>query len=92
MTQRQQTGVWFIVTGILLLSLWVFAYAIINSLFSSGLILLDESKFTDESIYLIGASGVVSLQLASLTGVPFLITGLAQLITGKQTSKKSNKK
>lgn len=92
MTERQKTGVWFVITGVLLLSLWCFAYAIVNSSINSGLTILDSSNFTDEQGYVIGAAGVASLQFASLTGVPLIVTGLAQIITGTQKAKKKSSK
>lgn len=92
MTDRQQTGVWFIITGILLLSLWILSYTIVNWSITSGFFALNTSNFSNDQLYVIGASGVVALQLTSLTGVPLVITGLAQVITGAQKAKKSSKK
>lgn len=49
-------------------------------------------NFTDEQKYMLGASAVVSLQFVAVTGIPLIITGLAQIILGSQNVKKSNKK
>lgn len=92
MTERQKTGVWFIVTGVLLLSLWIFSYAIVNLVIDSGLFSLKSNNLTDEQLYVIGAAGVFAVQLASATGIPLLITGLAQIIIGRQKTKKNSKK
>lgn len=91
MTERQQTGVWFMITGLLLLSLWIFAYKIMNWFIDFNLLNLNEKNLTEDQLYVIGASGVVSLCLASVTGIPLLITGLAQFIIGKQTKKNRKK-
>lgn len=91
MSDRQQTGVWFVITGILLLSFWVFAYAIVNWWLTSSLFILNASNFSAEQLYIIGASGVVAVQLMSLTGVPFVITGLAQIVAGAQKADKTKK-
>ncbi len=92
MTERQKTGIWFVITGVLLLSLWTVAYAIVNWSIESGFAAINMDNFSDEHKYILGASGVVALQLASLTGIPFVITGVAQIITGTQTANKSKKK
>lgn len=92
MTDRQQTGIWFTITGILLLSLWVFSYAIVNYLFDINLLALNGDSLSDEHLYTFGASCIAALQLASLTGIPLLITGIAQTITGRKKAKKSSKK
>ncbi len=87
MTERQQTGLWFIITGILLLSLSVLASSIASWAISSGFILSNVSSFSNEQSILLGASAVVAIQLVSLTGVPFLITGLAQIVFGAKGKK-----
>lgn len=93
MTERQQTGLWFIATGLLLLSLWIFAYAIVNWSIDSGLFFgLHAADFTNEQRYMIGVSGVVSIEMVSLAGVPLVITGAIQYFTGAPTSKKKAKK
>lgn len=91
MTERQQTGIWFVITGILLLSLWIFAYAIANWSIDSGFITANTNTFSDDQKFVLGASGVVALQLVSLTGIPFVITGVIQILVGAKTTK-SNKK
>lgn len=92
MTERQKTGVWFIITGILLLSFWIFAYAIVNWSIESGFAAINMDNFTDEQKYILGASGVVAIQFMSLAGLPFITIGIAQIIFGAQKAKKSNKK
>lgn len=93
MTERQQTGLWFILTGFILLSLWTSAFAIVNWSIDSGFLFIQNShELTDEQRYVVGASGVAALELISLTGIPFLITGLAQLIVGAPKSRKKAKK
>lgn len=93
MTDRQITGVWFIITGLLLLSFWVTSYAIVNWAITSGFVsLVNNASFTNDQKFVLGASSVVSLQYVSLTGVPFLLTGLVQVITGASKSKKKNTK
>lgn len=93
MTERQQTGLWFILTGFILLSLWIFAFPIVHWSIDSGFLVIQNSPaLTDEQRYVVGASGVVALELVSLTGIPFLITGLAQFIVGAPKSRKKAKK
>ena len=90
-TDRQITGLWFIITGLLLLSLSFFSYAIVNWAISSGFTIVNTANFTNDQKFILGASGVVSLQYASLTGIPLLMTGLAQVIMGTSKSKKKIK-
>ncbi len=90
MTDRQQTGVWFVITGVLLLSLWVFSYVIVNWAINSGFVSL--TGLSDEQSHVVGASGVAALQLISLTGIPFVITGLAQIFIGSKQTKRSTKR
>lgn len=90
MTDRQTTGLWFIVTGILLLSLWLFAFAIVNLSIDVGFAAVNSSSFSDEQQYLLGAAGVVALQFVSLTGIPVIITGVAQMISGAPKAKKKH--
>lgn len=92
MAERQQTGLWFIVTGILILSFWFFAYHIVNWSINSEFLALDTNKFSDDQQYTIGASAVVTVKLISLIGIPFLITGIAQILGGMKKAKKSPKK
>jgi predicted phage tail protein len=94
MTDRQKTGVWFVVTGILLLSIWIFSDAIVNTMINAmpDLFAPGTRYFTNEQQYVIGASGVFALRLTSVTGIPLIITGLAQIITGMQKAKKSSRK
>jgi hypothetical protein len=94
MTYRQQTGLWFFISGVLILSLWVLAYPVTNWAYDLGLLSFKYGVFTNEQLFLLGGAGVVSLRMASLTGIPFLITGLAQIIIGidKKKTKKKNKK
>lgn len=88
MTERQKTGIWFVVTGALLLSIWTFSYAITNWSIDSGFTSITMHNFSDEQKYILGASGVVALQLISLTGIPFVIAGVAQILIGARTAKK----
>ncbi|MBP9667641.1 hypothetical protein KBD87_02440 [Candidatus Saccharibacteria bacterium] len=91
LTDRQQTGVWFIITGVLLVSFYVFSYAIVNWMISFGLF-MPNSHFSEEQLYAMGGSSVVAMQLVSLTGIPFLLTGVAQVVLGKQKATKSSRK
>lgn len=89
MTDRQQTGIWFVTAGVLLLSFSIFASSIVNWAISSGFILSGVSGFSDAQSLVLGASAVEAIKLISLTGVPFLITGLAQIVLGAKKSKKN---
>ncbi len=84
MTERQQTGVWFVITGILLLSFKLLAFALTDWAILSGFLSLPEEVFTTDQRYTLGGASVVSLQLISLAGIPFLLTGLAQIVIGRK--------
>jgi len=92
MTDRQQTGIWFIIVGIALLSLWTLSYAIVNWAVEVNFTSINMHNFSDEQKYILGASGVVALQLISLTGAPFVMAGVAQIIIGRPKTKKANRK
>ncbi len=93
MTERQQTGAWFVITGVFILLFWFFAYPIAQWAIDSGVFSVAETSFNDEQLYVLGASSVVTIQLASLVGIPFIITGLVQLLveTKKSTKTKTKK-
>lgn len=92
MTERQQTGVWFVVTRLLLLSLWFLSYAIISAMINLGYFtnVFNISNLTNEQQFALGYSATLSVQLISFTGIPFLITGIAQILSG--VKKKASKK
>lgn len=92
MSDRQQTGVWFIVTGVLLLSLWILSYPIANWSIDSHFFPFHTEGFSNEQQYILGGSAVIGLQLTSLTGIPLVLTGLAQIIVGKNKDRKKNSK
>ncbi len=89
MTDRQQTGIWFVITGVLLLSLSIFASSIVNWAISSGFILSNTNNFSNEQSLVLGGSALVAIKLISLSGLPLVITGLAQIVTG---ANKTNRK
>lgn len=89
-TDRQQTGIWFAVVGVLLLSFWFLSFSIVNWAIGTGYLSLPEANFTDEQLYVIGGASVASVQFASLLGIPFIFVGLAQVATGFKKSKKNN--
>lgn len=88
MTERQKTGVWSIVVGALLLLIWVLSYAIQNVLIDSKFLAISTWNLSDEQRYVLGASSVVTLQLISLTGIPFILVGIAQVLLGAQKNPK----
>lgn len=97
MTERQITGIWFIITGVLLLSMWLSPHLITSWYLVEGNSLLraeNTAALTDEHLYSIGLAVTMAVQLFSLSGIPFLVTGVSQFIIGmpRKKLKKSNKR
>ncbi len=93
LTERQQTGVWFLITGIFLLSFWFFSYSIVN--WSSDLFVStidNTTPLSNDQLFAAGVAAVFAVQLMALTGIPFIITGISQIIIGAQKTKRGKKK
>ena len=96
MTERQKTGLWFIITGLLVLSGWFFSYGVVSFMTDSEIGALGDAMnnagMTDRELYVLGVANVVAMQSISLVGVPLVIAGAAQMALGRTVPKKKSKK